>query len=143
MYVVPHVLITLRVTLLSYSYAPHRSRWILWFVSLLFGGLSLYHSAPTSKTAVKCHCPLWNQLVLLMGIICFVIINFMLYINWTNILKCQQVRTAVSATCSSAGESSQLNPLEAGPMRSPRQFRSGNNSPLHPEEHSISVPGTL
>lgn len=53
-----------------------------------------------------------------------------------------KVRTAASATCSSSGEGSQLNPLETGPIRSPRQLRSGNNSPMHPEEHSISVPGS-
>jgi OTU domain-containing protein 5 len=49
-------------------------------------------------------------------------------------------RTA-SATCSSAGEGSHTNPLEAGPVRSPRQLRSGNNSPLHHDDQLISVPG--
>ena len=71
----------------------------------------------------------------------------------------QQAKSA-SATCSSTGEGSHMNPLEAavplagGPGghhpgahhaggRSPRQLRSGNNSPLHQhtDDHLVSLPG--
>ncbi|XP_005113608.2 OTU domain-containing protein 5-A, partial [Aplysia californica] len=67
------------------------------------------------------------------------------YLHWLReqekSTKRSKARTA-SATCSSAGEGSHVNPLEAGPVRSPRQLRSGNSSPLHPDDHFVSLPGS-